>query len=245
MIRLVAAALKHPTNRTMGEFRRYWADCHGPLCVRPEAVRRYALHLTLEEAYGDEPAPTFDGVSMAWFDDLDALVAHATRPESVALWTATVTDDAQLFDRGASWPTDHRRAVVVGGDTVVLDGATAPDMIKAIFMSARRPGLTLDEFSARMASAHAALVTELPGLRRYVQTHALPESYALGGTLAPTHDACSELWFDGYRDWKAALVSRQWSAVVESGEKLFARPSAYLVGRELILKGPAPLGTGS
>lgn len=236
MIRLIAASLKHPTNRTMREFHRYWADSHGPLCAQAAAVRRYAVHLTLDEAYGDEPAPTFDGASIAWFDDLDALLAHATRPESGAMWTATFVDDAQLFDRATSWPTDHRKAGVVGTEAVVLDGTTAPDMVKAIFISSRRPGLSLDEFSGRLAATHAALVTEIPGLRRYVQTHALPESYALGGLLAPTHDACSELWFDSYRAWKSALASRQWSAVVDSGEKLFARPSAYLIGHEQILK---------
>jgi uncharacterized protein (TIGR02118 family) len=206
------------------------------LCAQAKAVRRCALHLTLDEAYGDEPAPTFDGASIFWFDDLDALIAHTTRPESVAMWTATFVDDAQLFDRASSWPTDHRKAAVVGTEAVLLDGATAPDMVKAIFISSRRPGLTLDEFTGRLASAHAALVTEIPGLRRYVQTHALPEASALGGILAPTHDACSELWFDSYRAWKSALGSRQWSAVVDSGEKLFARPSAYLIGREQILK---------
>jgi hypothetical protein len=236
MIRLIAAALKHPTHRTLGEFQRYWADSHAPLCARAAAVQRLTLHLTLDEAYGDEPAPTFDGASISWFDDLEALVSHATRPESGALWTTTFVDDADLFDRATSWPTDHRRASVVGTETVVLDGATTPDMVKAIFISSRRPGLTIDEFSTRLAAPHGVLVTELPGLRRYVQTHALPESYALTGVLAPTHDACSELWFDDYRAWKATLASRQWSAVVDSGEKLFARPSAYLIGREHVVK---------
>src|SRR5688572_267180 len=114
MIRLIAATLKHPTNRTMREFHRYWADSHGPLCAQAPDVRRYALHLTLDEAYGDEPAPTFDGASISSFDDLDALLAHATRPESIAMWTATFVDDALLFDRATSWPTDHRKAGVVG-----------------------------------------------------------------------------------------------------------------------------------
>jgi len=45
---------------------------------------------------------------------------------------------------------------------------------------------------------------------------------AMSGLLAPTHDACSELWFDSFHAWKGAVSSRQWSAVVDSGEKLFA-----------------------
>ena len=236
MIRLISAALKHPDHRTLGEFHRYWADTHAPLCAQVPAVRRYVLDLTLDRAYGDELAPSYDGVAMSWFDDLDSLVAHATTPDSVALWTTVVADDAQLFDRRPSWPTDHRRATVIGTEQVIVDGPPAPGMVKAIFISSRRPGLTIDEFSARLGSAHGALVTELPGLRRYTQTHTLREAYALTGLLAPTHDACSELWFNTFEAWKAALGSRQWSDVVESGEKLFARPSAYLIARDQVVK---------
>jgi uncharacterized protein (TIGR02118 family) len=163
-------------------------------------------------------------------------VGHVTRPESVALWTAVHADDALLFDRAASWPTDHRRALVVGAESVLSSGSTTPEMVKAIFISSRRPGLTLEEFSTHLGATHAAIVAELPGLRRYVQTRASSESCALTGLLAPTHDACSELWFDDYRAWKTALGSRQWSAVVDSGEKLFARPSAYLIAREHVVK---------
>lgn len=236
MIRLISAALKHPAHRTLTEFHRYWADTHAPLCAQTRSVRRYVLDLTLDRAYGDELPPSYDGAEMYWFDDLDSLVTHATTPESVALWTTIIADDAQLFDRNPSWPTDHRRATVIGREQVVVDGAPAPDMVKAIFISSRRPGLTIDEFSARLGSAHGALVTELPGLRRYVQTHTLPEAYGLTGLLAPTHDACSELWFDSFDAWKSAVSSRQWSEVVESGEKLFARPSAYLIAHDKIIK---------
>jgi hypothetical protein len=155
----------------------------------------------------------------------------------VALWTAVAVDDAQLFDRDAAWPTDHRRATVVGREHVVVDGEPAPDMVKAIFISSRRPGLALDEFAARLSGAHGGLVTQMPGLRRYVQTFTTPDAYGLAGLLAPTHDACSELWFDSFHAWKLAVSSRAWSAVVDSGEKLFARPSAYLIAHDEVIKG--------
>jgi hypothetical protein len=236
MVRLISAALRHPAHRTLGEFRRYWSDSHAPLFAQAPLVRRYVLDLTLDHAYDDELAPSFDGAAMSWFDDLESLVRHASHPDSVALWTAVFADDAQLFDRDASWPTDHRRATVVGNEHVVVDGEAAPDMVKAIFISSRRPGLTLDEFASRLGGTHGELVTELPGLRRYVQTHTLPESYGLTGLLAPTHDACSELWFDSFHAWKDAVGSRAWSAVVDSGEKLFARPSAYLIAHDVVIK---------
>ena len=107
-------------------------------------------------------------------------------------------------------------------------------MVKAIFISSRRPGLTLEEFSTRSAAPHGALVTELPDSAGTSRPTHCAES--LTGVFAPTHDACSELWFDDYHAWKTALASRQWSAIVDSGEKLFARPSAYLIGREHVVK---------
>src|SRR5262249_26718707 len=70
VIKVLAPALRHPTNRSLADFHRYWADTHGPLYVNSPKLRRYVQHLTLPEAYGGEPAPTFDGVSMFWFDRL-------------------------------------------------------------------------------------------------------------------------------------------------------------------------------
>ncbi len=237
MIRRIAPALRHPTNRDLAEFHRYWAESHGPLYAKTAALRRYVQHLTLAEAYDDDPAPTFDGASMFWFDDLEAMLSQDSDPDAVELRNAVIADDAQLFDRSTSWPTDHRKASVVGTEHVVLEGATTPDMVKAIFTVARRPGLTLEEFSDHWKSQHGELVARLPGIRRYVQTHAVPESYALTGTMAPTHDGFSELWFDDYAAWRRAYASPEWSAVAESSKRLIGTPVAYVVGRELIQKG--------
>ncbi len=235
MIRIVSAAVKHPS-LTRAEFRRHWAARHGPLYAGLSVVRRYVQQPTLDEAYGDDPAPTYDGASKFWFDDVAAIVAQPDDPHQAERHTAVLEDDARLFDRATTWPTDHRKASVVGTERVLLEGATRPGMITVVFFSARRPGLTLEEFAERWAGPHGALLSELPGIRRYVQTHASPGSYGLTGVTAPTHDGCTELWFDDYRSWKSALASRAWSAVVEWGETLFARPAAYTVGRELIQK---------
>lgn len=235
MIRVVTAAARNP-GHSLADFRRRWTDVHGPLCAGLAAVRRYVQQPTLEEAYGDDPAPTYDGASKFWFDDVDSIVAQPTDAEQVRLRAAVADDDARLFDRSTSWPTDHRKATVVGTERVLLDGVTTPDMITVLFFSARRPGLTMEEFFGHWAGGHGALTTELPGIRRYVQTHTLPGSYDLTGIHAPTHDGCAELWFDDYRSWKSAMASRAWSSVVESGESLFARPAAYTVGHELMQK---------
>src|SRR3954471_1172817 len=74
VIKRISAANRHPTNRSLEEFQHYWTERHGPFFSHTPNVRRYVQHVTLIEAYGATPAPTHDGVSMFWYDDLQALV---------------------------------------------------------------------------------------------------------------------------------------------------------------------------
>src|SRR5438046_2674052 len=60
VIKVIAGANRHPTNRSLGEFQRYWAEKHGPLFSKTPELRRYVQHITLPEAYGGDPAPTHD-----------------------------------------------------------------------------------------------------------------------------------------------------------------------------------------
>ena len=237
MIRAIAPALRHPTNRELPEFHRYWAESHGPLYSQTKALRRYVQHLTLEEAYGAEPTPSFDGASMFWFDDLGPLIDPDCDPDAAELNAAVVEDDRQLFDRSPDWPIANKRASVIGAERVVLDGDTTPEMVKGVFIVARRPGLSLEEFSEYWLVTHGPLVADVPGLRRYVQTHAIPEAYGIKGVMGPTHDGFSELWFDDFSSLQSAMASSEWTVVRESARSLFAEPVAYVAGRELVQKG--------
>src|ERR1051325_7257629 len=60
MVKVVAPAQHHPTNRTLAQFQNYWGESHGPLFSNTKNLRRYVQHITLTEAYGVDPAPTFD-----------------------------------------------------------------------------------------------------------------------------------------------------------------------------------------
>jgi hypothetical protein len=66
MIKVLAPALRHPTNRSLGDFHRYWGESHGPLFANTKVLRGYVQHLTLPEAYEGQPEPTFDGGSTAY-----------------------------------------------------------------------------------------------------------------------------------------------------------------------------------
>jgi uncharacterized protein (TIGR02118 family) len=260
MIKVLAPAQRHPTNRTLGEFHHYWAESHGPLFANTKSLRRYVQHLTLREAYDLEPAPTFDGISMFWYDDFRArrvatddpeilALLEGSRgvslrpqpdepapqpvPEVVALLRAVLEDDAQLFDRSTGWPRHRRAAAIAAEERIILDGTTAPQMVKAIFIASKLPGLTLEQFFDRWEHHHAALAAKLPGLRRYVQNHALPEAYADRGQ---THDGWSEFWFDDLGALRRALTSPDWQVVQEDGATLFGPPLGVGVARERIQK---------
>jgi uncharacterized protein (TIGR02118 family) len=261
MIKVVAPAQRHPANRSLAEFHNYWGESHGPLFANTASLRRYVQHLTLPEAYGFDPAPTFDGVSMFWYDELRTEFAAATDRENAeliravlgtrmpdaaelpeppahedresALVRAVLKDDAQLFDRSLSWPMHGKRAFVAAHERVILDGATEPTMVKAIFIVSKRSGLTLSEFVERWEHVQGPLTARTPGLRRYVQNHAIPAGYAGGGH---THDGWSELWFDDLDALRDAVASPQWRAVREGGEILFAEQIGVGIARERIQK---------
>ncbi len=261
MIKVIAPAQHHPGNRDLAAFHNYWGESHGPLFANTRNLRRYVQHLTLPEAYGADPKPTFDGVSMFWFDSLasqevrtdDADVLDLLQtvldvsierdgslpqgasddPEVIALLRAVLQDDAQLFDRSTSWPMHHKSAYVAAEERVVVDGPAEPGMVKAIFIASKAPGLTLDRFFDHWRNHHGALAAKVPDLRRYVQNHAIPEAYAGRGQ---THDGWSELWFDDLAALQGAVASAEWQAVREDSANLFTQPIGVGVGKERVQK---------
>jgi uncharacterized protein (TIGR02118 family) len=116
---------------------------------------------------------------------------------------------------------------------VIVDGPTNPQMVKAIFIASKLPGLTRDEFFDHWQNHHGRLGARLPGLRRYVQNHAITEAYADPGR---THEGWSELWFDDLRSLRAAVNSPDWKTLGEDGATLFAAPMGVGVARERVQK---------
>jgi uncharacterized protein (TIGR02118 family) len=245
MIKVLAPANRHPSNRSLTDFHRYWAESHGPLFANTGYLRRYVQHLSLPESYDGEPSSNLDGASMFWYDDLEALRHPSDLPAAVALREAVRADDQQLFDRDMdTWPLHHKRASITATERVVVDGKAEPSTVKAIFMVGKLPGLTHDEFFGHWFDVHGALGSKLPGLQRYVQNHAILEAYTV---RQMTHDGWAELWFDDLEALRRAHASPQWEALREDGRTLFAQPMGVVIARERVQKWegivPAPLDT--
>ena len=69
-------------------------------------------------------------------------------------------------------------------------------MIKATTLIRRKGGLTVREFQEYWRHDHIKVIERLPGIRRYVQNHSLPDNYAQG---TPVYDGVAELWADDTR----------------------------------------------
>jgi uncharacterized protein (TIGR02118 family) len=155
-------------------------------------------------------------------------------PQIMTLQETVRADDRQLFDRAEDWPNAHRRATVVARERVVVDGPVKPQMVKAMYTASKRPGLSLKEFQQHWFDVHGQLCARVPGLRRYVQNHGIPEAHRV---RAMTHDGFSELWFDDLATLQRARASEEWARLSEDGQTLFAYPMSVVVARESVIKG--------
>ncbi|MGB6103133.1 MAG: EthD domain-containing protein [Pusillimonas sp.] len=114
-------------------------------------------------------------------------------------------------------------------------------MFKVTTIMKRKPGMTVDAFQSYWRDTHADLAASLPGLRRCVQSHALPQGYRKGDLPC---DGISELWFDTREDWEQAMASRQGQAM-QADLTEFTAPGAAIVmpvDVHVIVDGPIPEG---
>jgi len=66
---------------SVDDFQDYWRETHGALCRAAQAMRRYVQNHTRRSIYDSGRTPPYDGVAMAWFEDMQALRAAAPTPE--------------------------------------------------------------------------------------------------------------------------------------------------------------------
>ncbi len=83
-------------------------------------------------------------------------------------------------------------------------------MVKVIVLLARRDGMSQEEFARYARDQHFPVVTKLPGLRRLVFNHVLPDP----NSPPPAYDAVAEDWFDDLAAMGAAFASAEGQAVI-------------------------------
>jgi uncharacterized protein (TIGR02118 family) len=115
MVRLTCL-LRRKQGLTPAEFHAHWRDVHGPLIARSAAGRhvvRYEQHPRPLDDYAGDDDPGFDGVTVQWFESMDAYRAHMAEPDFPEIWSdiEKFLDSSQLH----FVVTEHPR-VVMGDD---------------------------------------------------------------------------------------------------------------------------------
>jgi uncharacterized protein (TIGR02118 family) len=114
-------------------------------------------------------------------------------------------------------------------------------MVKALSFFRRKAGMPVDEFQAYWRDHHPKVVTQLAGLRRYVQSHTLPTAYRKG---EPVYDGIAEVWFDDTAAMHALRGTPE-VAAVQADEARFIDHSTMgliLTGEHVAKDGPARPG---
>lgn len=232
MIKMMVACDRASAAISDDTFYSWWFDVHGREIATLPGVRRYVQTHTLPEVRSEQQSlahwnstlksnPTRDGLGLTWWDDFEAVreghrVMAQRRPE----WSES------LFDR-------QSMDVVIGREHVVVEGLTTPDMVKGVYIFERRPDLGIEEFQDHWLNVHGPLWAAVPGVRRYVQTHALPEAYTTPydatGTRVITHDGLSEVWFDDLDALRHAVASPEREAASADGSQILEYSTMSIV----------------
>jgi uncharacterized protein (TIGR02118 family) len=173
------------------EFHRYWREQHAPIVTAIKQLRSYVQSHRIPLA---GTSSQYDGEAEVLIDSLDAL---AELRQSREYREGALADEGNFIDLArVEW--------MVTGDHVIVDGPAGDTSIKAIWQLKRKPGMKLDEFRRYWIEVHGPLGRELPGLRRYVQSHLIDEAYLYA---EPRHDGVAQLWFDSVEALRAAFDS--------------------------------------
>jgi len=111
-------------------------------------------------------------------------------------------------------------------------------MVKAVAFFKRRAGMAVDEFQTYWRTRHPEVVTRLPGVRRYVQSHTRLAAYR---SLEPVYDGIAELWFEDTAAMRALRDTAEMAAVqADEGRFIDRSTMGLIIADDHVVKdGPA------
>jgi uncharacterized protein (TIGR02118 family) len=200
------------------EFHRYWREVHGPIAKRIPQLRTYIQSHRIPFTADILNSP-YDGAAEVWLDNEAAL--EQLRKEDAYLKGA-LADEPNFIDmKRVEWQVTE--------DHVILDAPRTPSMIKVMWRLRRKDGMTVADFKDYWLNVHAPIALHLPGMRRYVQCHAVAGAYGFG---EPRWDGVAQTWFDDTDSLRRMLDSDEFKLRdMPDGEK-FIGTLEVLVVRE-------------
>ena len=227
MIKLIGL-LRRKEGMSIADFQRYWREVHAPLIAAAPGLRRYIQSHAIEEVY-DVYAQEWDGMAEAWFDDLAAYEAAAASDT----WRAAGADSANFISASAR---------LFAQEVPIIDAHPSPrereSMVKYAGLLTCKRGLTIEEMQEHWRTTHARLVVQsLPTMLRYIQCHALPESYAM--QPPPAYDGVPEAWFESLDTFPERLGRPPEGPPTNPSSidsyTIFEQPIPAIIAREVVI----------
>lgn len=91
---------------------------------------------------------------------------------------------------------------------------------KVIVMLRKKEGMSRDEFRAYWRDVHGPIGASMPGVRKYVQNHAVADGAC---------DGIAEMWFDSTADMQAAFTSPQAAEAARDAPNFLAGQDVIIV----------------
>jgi uncharacterized protein (TIGR02118 family) len=198
---------KRRAGMPVDEFQSYWRSRHAEIVAGLPGVRRYVQSHTRPSIYARRE-PAYDGIAELWNDDVDALRAMVRHPHY-----AVVKEDEGRFIDGATM------AGLVTREHVIVDGPAPSGAVKNVEFVTRRPDLSVERFQRHWREVHGPIAAAIPVLRRYVQSHALPEAY---GRRSPPYDGIAVTWFDSVDAMRHSATTPEYARTREDEPNFIA-----------------------
>ena len=222
--------VKRKEGMSLEAFHAHWLNIHAPLAAKAPGLRQYIVSTTVVGG-GLTYTPAYDGLAEFWYDDMNALEAAEASPE----WAATRADSPDFIGEVA--------ALFTSEVPIILDSASKKEReawIKYIGLLTRKRGSTVEEMQSHWRDVHAPLVcAEFTTMVRYIQSHALPETYDTD--RHPAFDGAPLAWFRSLDELPDAILGRKADAAptpagIDSAAT-FEIPIPVMVTREHVIVG--------
>jgi hypothetical protein len=240
MIKLIYC-LHRLSHLSLEEFQGHWLEHHSQFGRRPSGIRRYVQYHTLandpiREAMlqaGASSVEPYDGVAIAWWDDLDALRTDMTEGAHVA---EALEDEKYFIDHDRSVALLSREQVIVEPE------GTLPFVLFECLR--RNPAIDRKEYQKRwLDHAHIGRKARAMGLLMgYIQNHTLLDGDTTGlealGTNPDTFDGVTTAYFESIAKFKALVASPLATEESYEDEKTFIdhSQSANMLTRRHVIK---------
>jgi len=171
-------------------FQEYWRTRHASIVKPLPGMVRYVQNHAVRPVMGDGDAP-FDGVAEVWFENKSAMQANVG---SDALKRIR-EDEANFIDASSM-------GSLITEEVLIVDGQPPATAIKLIRLINRLASVSVESFRDTWRDELGAIISDLPGVARNVQSHVRMGIYRSGGT--PEFDGMASLWFRDEAGWAEA-----------------------------------------